>query len=286
VRDDDKAADPTAQDRFARLLTGVAPAPPGTDHESEGASGGRASGFAGERQIGAPAARAVAALEALSPGRRAMKPLIAVAVCVALLAAFLAWRSRPAVSQVGAVASAPAAAAPGIPSGVSNGGAAPQPALPSVAPGSLAPSSLIVVAVQGRVQHPGLVRLPPGARVADAIEAAGGVLPGTDTSYVNLAQKVTDGQLIVIGKSGPAGGSGGTVSGGDSAGSPAPGQPIDLNTATAADLDGLPGIGPSLAAKIIDYRTQHGGFHSVDELRNVSGIGDAKFAEIKDLVTV
>ena len=140
----------------------------------------------------------------------------------------------------------------------------------------------VVVAVEGRVHRPGLVVLAPGARVADAIDAAGGVLPGTDLSYVNLAQKVADGQLIVIGKTGPAGG-----------GSSAPGRPagagsglVDLNTATASDLDTLPGIGPSLAAHIIDYRTTHGGFNTVDELRNVSGIGDAKFAEIKDLVTV
>lgn len=125
--------------------------------------------------------------------------------------------------------------------------------------------------------------MPPGARVADAIDAAGGVLPGTDTSYVNLAQKVTDGQLIVIGKSGPAGGSGGSSPDGGSLGA---GDPINLNTASASDLDTLPGIGPSLAARIVDYRTQHGGFHKVDELRNVSGIGDSKFAEIKDLVTV
>ena len=109
------------------------------------------------------------------------------------------------------------------------------------------------------------------------------MLPGTDLSFVNLAQKVTDGQLIVIGKTGPAGGA---PAPGPTSGTGSGSGLVDLNTATAADLDTLPGIGPSLATHIIDYRTAHGGFHSVDELRSVSGIGDAKFAEIKDLVTV
>jgi competence protein ComEA len=146
----------------------------------------------------------------------------------------------------------------------------------------------MVVAVQGRVRRPGLVKLPPGARIADAIDAAGGALPGTDLSYVNLAQKVADGQLIVISQSGPAGGTAGSSgsSGGAADGSSGPGQPINLNTASVSDFDTLPGIGPELAARIVAYRTQHGAFHSVEELRNVSGIGDAKFAEIKDLVTV
>ena len=154
---------------------------------------------------------------------------------------------------------------------------------------------MLVIAVEGKVRHPGLVRLPPGSRIADAIDAAGGAEPGTDLSFVNLAQKVVDGELIVIGVTPPPGvaatagtgssGAGGSGAGGSS-GAAQPGAPINLNTATEADLDTLPGIGPALAQRIIDYRTQHGAFRSVDELRNVSGIGDAKFAEIKDLVTV
>jgi len=203
--------------------------------------------------------RLASSLAVFSPGRRAVKPLLAVAAIVALIAGYLAWRSRPAPEPVAqAVTLASSATAP------TSAGSAP----------------MLVVAVQGRVRHPGLVRLAPGARVADAIAAAGGALAGTDLSLVNLAQKVADGQLIVIGKSGPAGGSSSAGPGGVGSG------PIDLNTATVADLDTLPGIGPSLAQHIIDYRTAHGSFHSVDELRSVSGIGDAKFAEIKDLVTV
>jgi len=135
------------------------------------------------------------------------------------------------------------------------------------------------------VRKPGLVRLPAGARVADAIEAAGGVLPDTDLSFVNLARKVVDGELIVVGVTpppgvaGPAGGAAGTPPGG-------PAALVNLNTASLAELQTLPGIGAVLAQRILDYRTKHGQFRSVDELRQVEGIGDAKFAQLKDRVTV
>ncbi len=126
----------------------------------------------------------------------------------------------------------------------------------------------IVVAVSGRVYKPGLVRLPAGSRVADAIEAAGGVLPDTDMSTVNLARKLSDGELIAVGvDSGPT-----------------PAGKVNLNAATLAQLDALPGVGPVLAQRILDYRTQHGGFKSVNELRQVDGIGDATFAHLKELV--
>ncbi len=215
-----------------------------------------------DRDGGLPAPAAVRALAAFNPGRQALKPLLAVAVAVAALAGYLVWHSRP-TAQVVAPRASVAALAP-------------------TAPTSSAPT-MIVIAIQGRVRHPGLVRLPAGARVADAIDAAGGPLPGTDLSYVNLAQKLVDGELIVIAKSGPAGGSGGVAAGPAGLGSA---RPLNLNTATATQLEALPGIGPSLAGHIIDYRTTHGAFKSVDELRNVPGIGDAKFAEVKDLVTV
>jgi competence protein ComEA len=223
-----------------------------------------------------PAASAVSAraLEALNPGRRATKALALVAVVAMLVAAYLAWRSRPHEVPVNTFAASAAT------SGTDGHD-------PSTTSPAASPSAMLVVAVEGKVKHPGLVRLPPGARIADAIAAAGGALPGTDLSFVNLAQKVVDGQLIVVGVAPPAGvatGSAGGTTG--SAGAAGAGAPINLNSATEADLETLPGIGPALAQRIIDYRTQHGGFHSVDELRNVSGIGDAKFAEIKDLVTV
>jgi competence protein ComEA len=201
------------------------------------------------------------------PGRRGVKALAAVAVLVILAAGVLAWRSRPRAEPVAAdLPAATAAAAPRQSAPPDGGGAE------------------IVVAVAGKVRRPGLVRLPPGARVADAIEAAGGVLPGTDMATVNLARKVADGELIVVGV--PAAAVPGGPAGGGSAGPAGPGDRVNLNTATLAQLDTLPGVGQVLAQRILDYRTSHGGFRSVSELRQVDGIGDSRFEQLKDLVTV
>jgi competence protein ComEA len=199
-------------------------------------------------------------LGAFDPGRRGVRVLAAVAVVVVLVAAYLAWRSRPQPEPVPAT-----------------GGSQP-PSATGVAP---VPSGTIVVAVQGKVVHPGLYRLPAGSRVADALDAAGGALPGVDLSYVNLARKLTDGELILVGATPPP-----DTGAGAAPGVPAPAGKLDLNSATVTQLEALPGIGPALAQRIVDYRNQHGGFHSIDELRKVGGIGDAKFAQLKDLVTV
>jgi competence protein ComEA len=139
-------------------------------------------------------------------------------------------------------------------------------------------STRLVVSVVGLVARPGLVTLPPGSRVADAIEAAGGLLPAADPAMVNLAAVVSDGQQVAVGVPGAA------VTA--AAGGAAPGGPVDLNSATQADLDTLPGIGPVLAQRIVDHRTQHGPFRSVDELDDVPGIGPAIFGELADLVVV
>ncbi|MGP4010231.1 helix-hairpin-helix domain-containing protein [Streptomyces sp. 4N124] len=148
----------------------------------------------------------------------------------------------------------------------------------------------IVVDVSGKVREPGIQRLPAGSRVVDALRAAGGVRPGTDTDGLNRARFLVDGEQVIVG--GPVTGSGsGPVSGGTAAGGTigsvagaAPVAPVSLNTATVEQLDTLPGVGPVLAQHIIDYRTQHGGFRSVDQLREVNGIGDRRFADLRDLV--
>ncbi|MGZ4735694.1 MAG: helix-hairpin-helix domain-containing protein [Acidimicrobiia bacterium] len=150
-----------------------------------------------------------------------------------------------------------------------------------------APSqSVLVVQVAGAVAHPGVVRVRAGSRVVDAVQAAGGGLPGADLDRLNLASKVVDGQRIAVGLVGaPApieSGSGGSTGTGDAI---APG-PVNLNTATAAELEELPGIGPSLAAAIIKERDKRGGFKSVGELQDVRGIGELRYADIKDLVSV
>nr|WP_240983107.1 ComEA family DNA-binding protein [Streptomyces sp. S3(2020)] len=147
----------------------------------------------------------------------------------------------------------------------------------------------IVVDVSGKVREPGVHRLPAGSRVADALRAAGGVRSGTDTAGLNRARFLVDGEQVVVGAPAvPGVGSGGTAGGPvGSAGSvpgAGPAAPVSLNTATVDQLDTLPGVGPVLAQHIVDYRTQHGGFRSVDELREVNGIGERRFADLRNLV--
>ncbi|MEU8004118.1 ComEA family DNA-binding protein [Catellatospora sp. NPDC049111] len=197
---------------------------------------------------------------AFDPGRRGLRALAAVAALVVAIAAYLAWQARPSVEPA--------------PEPV------PLPVAESGRPAASPSATTLVVAVTGRVRKPGLVRLAPGARVADAIEAAGGVLPDTDLSAVNLARKVTDGELIAIGVPGVVGAEGPAAGVGPGAG------PVNLNTATLAQLDALPGVGPVLAQRILDHRARHGDFRSVGDLRQVEGIGESKFAQLKDLVTV
>nr|WP_258040028.1 ComEA family DNA-binding protein [Streptomyces sp. SM1] len=144
--------------------------------------------------------------------------------------------------------------------------------------GSEAPA--IVVDVSGKVREPGIHRLPAGSRVEDALRAAGGVRPGTKTDALNRARFLVDGEQVVVGGPAAAGQASGTA-GGAAAG---PTAPVSLNTATLDQLDGLPGVGPVLAQHIVDHRTRNGGFRSVDELREVNGIGDRRFADLRDLV--
>ncbi|HVX45194.1 MAG TPA: ComEA family DNA-binding protein, partial [Mycobacteriales bacterium] len=143
-------------------------------------------------------------------------------------------------------------------------------------------ASGLVVAVAGKVRRPGLVHLRPGARVADAIQAAGGLRPGADIGLLNLAQVLTDGEQVLVGIDG----AGAAAPAGGGAGTSAQAGPIHLNSATAEQLDTLPGVGEVTAQKIIDYRTAHGPFRSVDALQDVPGIGPAHFAEIAPEVTL
>ncbi|MFC0493632.1 helix-hairpin-helix domain-containing protein [Streptomyces mutabilis] len=146
----------------------------------------------------------------------------------------------------------------------------------------------IVVDVGGKVREPGVHRLPAGSRVADALRAAGGVRPGTRTDGLNRARFLVDGEQVIVGAPAQATGAvpGGTAPGGPggAAAGAAPAAPVSLSTATADQLDTLPGVGPVLAQHIIDYRARHGGFRSVDELREVNGIGERRFADLRNLV--
>jgi competence protein ComEA len=146
---------------------------------------------------------------------------------------------------------------------------------------SPSPAVTLIVDVAGEVRQPGVYEFAEGDRVIDAIERAGGQLPKADLSLLNLAAPLTDGTQILVPKSGPPGAvvPGGTVPGSTSG-------LINVNTASATELETLSGIGEVLAATIIEYRTQNGPFASVDDLMDVSGIGPATLEEIRDQVTV
>lgn len=189
----------------------------------------------------------------LAASGRALTGLAAVCVMLLLVTAWALMRPRPAPTV------APAAPLPVA-------------ALPSPTP------SGIVIDVGGRVRRPGLVTVPIGSRVADAVRAAGGALHPGDLALLNLAAKVSDGQLLLVGVPGAAAAAADPASGASG--------PVNLNTATTDQLDSLPGIGPVLAQRIIDWRTAHGSFHSVRDLDQVSGIGDSIYAELEPLVTV
>ena len=161
------------------------------------------------------------------------------------------------------------------------------------AAGSATPSPAatptILVHVIGAVTSPGLVRLPEGARVADALAAAGGLRGDADPAELNLAAVVSDGTQIIIGtKASPRGEvrEGSTSSGAVSTGTATVGALIDLNTATLAQLDTIPGVGPVTAQAILDYRTKHGRFTRIEELQEVDGIGTKTYAQIAPHVRV
>lgn len=212
----------------------------------------------------------------VDPGRPAAIALALVAAAAAVLAAVGVWADRPRAAPVPAL---PAVSVAGAPS------AAPT-AAPSTPP---APPERLTVSVAGEVARPGLVEVPDGARVADVIEAAGGALPGTDLTRINLARRVADGEQVAVGvppapDARPSGG-GPAVGGTSGAGATAAG-PVDLNRATAGQLDTLPGVGPVTAARILEWRERNGRFSRVEQLREIDGIGERRYAQLRELVTV
>ena len=140
------------------------------------------------------------------------------------------------------------------------------------------------VHVTGAVRRPGVYRLPSWARLDLAVKRAGGPAKGADLEGVNLAAKIADGQQVVVPRRVAASGPGGVGMAGASALGGAPAAPISLNTATADQLDELDGVGPATAQKILEWRQEHGGFSSVDDLKQISGIGPKKFEALKDKV--
>jgi competence protein ComEA len=142
----------------------------------------------------------------------------------------------------------------------------------------------VVVDVAGKVRRPGVATLPAGSRVVDAIRQAGGARPGVDLSSLNLARVLVDGEQILVGVA-PAPGVAASASSRPGA-SGGDGALVNLNTATLEQLDGLPGVGPVTAQKILDWRTAHGAFTAIDELLEVDGIGEKTLADMAPRLTL
>ena len=191
----------------------------------------------------------------ITPPPQAINPILKIVIVAVLVTAGLVWLNRPSPVAV------PEVASPGIPITV-NGSTA-------VSPQGI---DQIVVDVKGDVQTPGLVTLPAGARVADAIAAAGGVIPSADVTSINLAERLSDGQMIFIGNAQSM----------QLSSDPR----INLNLATESELDSLPGVGPVMAGRIIAWRESNQRFHSIEELQEVPGIGPKVFANLKALVRI
>ncbi|HWU07729.1 MAG TPA: ComEA family DNA-binding protein [Streptomyces sp.] len=215
---------------------------------------------------------------------RALAALAVVLAGAAVFAATHFWSARPEtvrapdrVAEAGTVQMG----GPG-PVSAQSPGRTPGPALGPQA--GTAPAGQIVVDVSGKVRRPGIQHLPAGSRVADALRAAGGVREGADVTGLNRARVLTDGEQVAVGLPTAAPPVGGAGAGGTTPGHAGPAAPVSLGTATVEQLDTLPGVGPVLAQHIIDYRTEHGGYRSVDELREVNGIGDRRFADLRPLV--
>jgi competence protein ComEA len=238
------------------------------------------------------------------PGRAALVGVvIVVALAVAVFGLRVAWArsadSGTVIAPGGGSRAGPTGVAAGAvpvgvrgPSGVPSSGATSSASAgvsSTTSPG--APVGVVVVHVVGRVRHPGVRQLAAGSRVADAVEAAGGATAKADLSALNLARVLVDGEQVRVPAVGdppvtsPATGGGGAGAGGTGTGGAA-GAPVPLNTADLAALDTLPGVGPVLAQRILDWRAAHGRFTSVDELGEVSGIGEKLLAQLSPLVTL
>jgi competence protein ComEA len=205
--------------------------------------------------------------------------------------------SVPAAFATGTAGAAGVSATDGV--GAGGGAAGLDPSLTSGASARGSPGRLVVIDVVGQVARPGVVTVPDGSRVVDVLTAAGGALPGADVQRLNLARLVADGEQVFVprpgetppvlvgamGGAGSGAGAGGAGAAGSGVGGPS-GAVIDLNTATLAALDTLPGVGPVLAQRILDWRAQHGRFATVDELGEVSGIGDKLLEQIRPKVKV
>jgi competence protein ComEA len=205
-------------------------------------------------------------------------------VVVALLAGAGLWYTRSLPRPIDVATSAGTAPAPAPALSGAAASVVPVGALASASPTSPSPSAVLIVDVAGAVRRPGVFEFAPGDRVIDAVERAGGAREAADLTLLNLAAPLIDGQQILVPKRGAATGTVPAVPGATTPGST--GALVNINTADEATLETLNGVGPVLAASIIQYRTEHGPFASVDQLDEVSGIGPATLEDLRSQVTV
>ena len=197
--------------------------------------------------------------------------LSAAAVLVLAAVVSAVWSDEPSADPA---PSLPAALPPAQEPAQVPGGAWGQPSASGPAP----KPERVVVSVVGRVENPGLVAVEPGARVDDAVRAAGGPTPGADVTGLNLARKLVDGEQLYVDVPVPPGAAGQSRGSGRTS---ADDGKVDLNEATEEQLDALPGVGAATAGKILRWRSEHGRFTSVDQLREVGGIGDSKLVKLR-----
>ncbi|MDI9900351.1 helix-hairpin-helix domain-containing protein [Rhodococcus sp. IEGM 1409] len=224
------------------------------------------------------------------PSRSATWVLAIVAALATAIGLFTVWWDSPSMQAVPPLPAAQNLAEQGVAVVNTETSDSAQPVPAGVV--AEQPPEALVVSVVGLVRTPGLVNLPPGSRIADALAAAGGVLDGAETVGLNLAQKLADGDQIVVGAADQSGG--GSASSSTTAGDTGPAAAgetggaglVNLNTATEAELDELPGVGPVTAAAIISWRTSNGKFTDVEQLGEVDGIGPARLAKLRVLVSV
>jgi competence protein ComEA len=253
--------------------------------------------------VGRARARLPASLRAraLDPGRRGVAVLAALALCGAGGGAWYFVRAAPharsTASSVDAfdsrtVGADPATDATQNATRPTSSAGSTAPLAPASSPAAVGATATVVVDVVGKVLRPGVFTLPVSSRIVDAIAAAGGTAPGTDLTALDLASKLIDGEEIFVGippPSGVAAESGGGVVGGNTGGASTGASAatvVDLNTATQAELETLPGVGAVTAQRILDWRAQHGRFTSVGQLQQVSGIGPSKYAALVGRVKV
>jgi competence protein ComEA len=306
MRSDD---DTTAQ-RVSRLLDQGRQPPPETGHEpwpsgwpSENASSTSDSDILGDRLAGRFGVGPRWQVSVRAAAAAAVLGLLAVAVVAILLlrgpspGTVVPGRDpipfgSPPTALASAAATGSVSADPGAaPVGDANPGTA------SVGTAAGTPTGQLRVYVVGQVRHSGVVTLGMEARVEDAIQAVGGATEKADLAVMNLARKVVDGERIVVPRPGekvptpdpvpaPGAAGAGVPSGATGGGAVVPGTPLDLNVATVAQLDALPGVGPVIAGRIVAWRQENGRFSQVDDLGEVQGIGDATLAKLRPLVRV